>query len=210
MIESYFIVRPEFAMPTIDPRIDAYIAKSAEFGQPILTHLREAVHAACPEVEEDMKWSMPHFMYKGMLCNMASFKAHCAFGFWKGAILFPETEKESMGHLGRITSIKDLPSKKELAALIKKAMKLNDEGVKAEAKPKAAPKELVVPDYFIAALKANKAAQKTFDTGSPSFKREYVDWIVDAKAEATRLRRMEQALEWLAEGKARNWKYEKC
>lgn len=197
-------------MPTIDPRIDAYIANSAEFAQPILTHLRQLVHAACPEVEETMKWSAPHFGYKGMLCHMASFKAHCAFGFWKGSILFPDVEKESMGHLGRITSIKDLPSKKELTAYIKQAMKLNEEGVKAEAKPKTAPKELAVPDYFAAALKANKAAQRTFDAGSPSFKREYVTWIVEAKAEATRLRRMEQAIEWLAEGKARNWKYEKC
>lgn len=198
-------------MAMIDSRIDAYIAASPEFARPILTHLREIVHAACPDVEETMKWSCPHFQYKGMLCHMASFKAHCAFGFWKGALLFPDVEKESMGHLGRIASLKDLPAKKVLAGYVKQAMKLNDEGVKTPARvvSKTA-RPLDVPDYFLAALKKSKAALATFNAGSPSFKREYVDWLTQAKAEATRQRRMEQAVEWLAEGKARNWKYEKC
>lgn len=199
-------------MPTIDPRIDAYIAASPDYAQPILKHLREVVHAACPEVEETMKWSSPHFLYKGMLCHMASFKAHCAFGFWKGSLLFPDlAEKESMGHLGRITSLTDLPAKKMIAGYVKQAMKLNDDGVPtpARAAPKA-PRPLEVPDYFLDALKKNNAALTVFNAGSTSFKREYVDWLVDAKTEATRLRRMEQAIEWLAEGKARNWKYEKC
>lgn len=198
------------SMPTLDPRIDAYIAKSEDFAQPILIHLRALVHAACPEVEETMKWSMPHFMYQGMLCGMSAFKAHCAFGFWKGAILFPEIEKSAMGHFGRIASLKDLPPKKELTAHIKRAMKLNEEGVKVPARTRQAPKPVTVPAYFTAALKADKAAQAVFDAGSPSFRREYVDWLDEAKTEATRLRRMAQAIEWLAEGKARNWKYEKC
>ena len=198
-------------MPTIDPRIDAYIAASPAFAQPILTHVRGVIHAACPDVEETMKWSRPHFQYKGMLCQMSAFTAHCALGFWKGSILFPDAgDKEAMGHFGRITSVKDLPSKKELGAIVKQAMKLNDEGVKTPARPKTAPKELIVPADLAAALKTNKAAQKVFDAGSTSFKREYVTWIEEAKAEATRQRRMEQAIEWLAEGKARNWKYEKC
>ena len=158
-----------------------------------------------------MKWSRPHFQYKGMLCQMSAFKAHCALGFWKGATLFPEvSESEAMGHFGRITAIKDLPSKKELAAMIKQAMKLNDEGVKSAARPGAARASLIVPQDFAAALWADAAAQKVFDDGSASFKREYVMWIEGAKAEATRLRRMGQAIAWLAEGKARNWKYEKC
>jgi uncharacterized protein YdeI (YjbR/CyaY-like superfamily) len=195
-------------MATQDPRIDAYIANSAEFAQPILTHLRELVHAACPEVEETMKWSMPHFMYKGILCQMASFKAHCAFGFWKGSMLFPDAEKESMGHLGKITSIKDLPSKRVLTGYIKQAMRLNDEGVKAAPSPKSAKGELVVPEYFTAALKASKPAQKVFAASSTSFKREYVEWLEEAKTEPTRQRRMAQAIAWLAEGKGRNWKYQ--
>jgi uncharacterized protein YdeI (YjbR/CyaY-like superfamily) len=197
-------------MPTLDPRIDAYIAAAEDFAQPILTHLRELVHAACPEVEETLKWSAPHFMYQGMLCHMASFKAHCAFGFWKGSLLFPDAEKESMGHLGRIASIKDLPSKKVLTGYVKQAMKLNEDGVKTAPRVKVPPTELVVPAYFAAALKADKAARKVFDAGSPSFRKEYVTWLEEAKTEPTRLKRMAQAIEWLAEGKARNWKYEKC
>ena len=198
-------------MPVIDPRIDAYIAASPDFARPILTHLRDVIHTACPDVEETMKWSRPHFQYKGMLCQMSAFTAHCALGFWKGAILFPDlTEKDAMGHFGRIASIDDLPSKKELADVVRRAMKLNEEGVKAPARPKVAPKELAVPDDFAKALKADKAAQKVFDAGSTSFKREYVAWIEDAKADATRMRRMGQAIEWLAQGKGRNWKYEKC
>ncbi|MES2318019.1 MAG: DUF1801 domain-containing protein [Pseudomonadota bacterium] len=198
-------------MPTIDPRIDAYIAASAEFAQPILTHLRGIVHAACPEVEETMKWSMPHFQYKGMMCGMAAFKAHCTFGFWKGSLIFPEMEdKESMGHLGRIASLADLPAKKVIAGYVKQAMKLNDDGVKSPARAPKPPRPLNVPECFLDALAENKPALASFNAGSTSFKREYVDWIVEAKTEATRLKRMAQAVEWLAEGKARNWKYENC
>jgi uncharacterized protein YdeI (YjbR/CyaY-like superfamily) len=199
-------------MPTIDPRIDAYIAKSAGFAQPILEHLRAVVHAACPEVEETMKWSFPHFMYKGMMCSMASFKAHCAFNFWKAELLMAdEANREAMGQFGRIETLKDLPSKKILTAYIKQAMRLNDDGVPAPARAKApVPRELAVPDYLSEALAQSPAAQQHFDAFSTSKKREYVDWLTEAKTDATRLRRLEQALEWIAEGKARNWKYEKC
>jgi uncharacterized protein YdeI (YjbR/CyaY-like superfamily) len=199
-------------MTTIDPRVDAYIAKSAEFAQPILAHLRAVVHAACPEVEETMKWSFPHFMYKGMMCSMASFKAHCAFGFWKAELLMADDAKrEAMGHFGRIESVKDLPSKKVLAAYIKQAMKLNDEGVAAPARAKpAAPRELLIPDELTAALKKVPAARKHFEAFSPSKQRDYAEWITEAKTEATRTRRLEQAVEWIGEGKSRNWKYEKC
>ena len=201
-------------MPTLDPRVDAYIAKSADFAQPILTHLREVIHATCPDVEETMKWSFPHFQYKGMMCSMASFKAHCAFNFWKGELLLAAADdkgQEAMGQFGRIASVKDLPSKKALTAYIKKAMALNDDGTKVPSREKpATPRALTVPDYFLAALGENEPALKHFNAFSTSKQREYVDWIVEAKAEATRLRRMEQALEWIAEGKARNWKYENC
>lgn len=197
-------------MPTLDPRVDAYIAQCPDFARPILSHLRELVHAACPDVVETIKWSKPHFMYEGMLCGMSAFTAHCAFGYWQGALMFPELEKESMGHYGRLTSLKDLPSKKVIIGHIKQAMQLNRDGVKLPARVKSAPKPVLVPAYFAAALKANKAAHKVFDAGSPSFRREYVDWLEEAKTEATRQRRMDQALEWLAEGKARNWKYQNC
>jgi uncharacterized protein YdeI (YjbR/CyaY-like superfamily) len=197
-----------------DARIDAYIQKSAEFARPILTHLREIVHEACPDVEETMKWSFPHFMYRGMLCSMASFKEHCAFGFWKGSLVIPDKGPEASdaaGQFGRITRLADLPPRKVLSRLIKDAMKLNDEGIKAPARPKpTTPKELVVPDDLARALKANKKASATFAGFSPSHKREYVDWLTEAKTDATRARRLETAIEWMAEGKPRNWKYMNC
>ena len=197
-----------------DPRVDTYIAKSADFAKPILNHLRDLVHEACPEVEEEWKWSFPHFSYKGMFCSMAAFKEHCAFGFWKSSLIVDkkgQNIEQAMGQFGRLTKLSDLPSKKVMIEYIKLAKKLNDDGVKSptRAKPKA-PRELVVPDDLAKALKRNKAAQATFDTFSPSNKREYVDWITEAKAEATRSRRLETAIEWMAEGKTRNWKYMNC
>ncbi|HAO45948.1 MAG TPA: YdeI/OmpD-associated family protein [Ferruginibacter sp.] len=199
-----------------DKAIDAYIAKSADFAKPILKHIRELLHQACPEVEEKMKWSFPHFDYKGeMMCSMASFKQHMAFGFWKAALMKDPVlvanakTEQAMGHLGRITSLKDLPSDKKMTAWIKEAMKLNDQGIKV-AKPKpAATKELVVPDYFTNALGKNKKARQVFDAASYSYKKEYVMWLVDAKSEETRNSRMVTAIEWIAEGKHRNWKYMK-
>lgn len=199
-------------MSTPDPRVDAYIARSAEFAQPILEHLRALVHAACPDVEEDIKWGFPHFMYKGMMCSMASFKTHCSFGFWKAELLMAnDAMGGAMGDFGRIASLKDLPPKKVLTAYVKQAMKLNDEGVAAPARAKPeAPRELVMPDELTAALKASPAARKHFDAFSPSKQRDYAEWIGEAKTATTRARRLEQAMEWIAEGKSRNWKYEKC
>lgn len=195
-----------------DKRIDAYILKSADFAIPILTHLRELVHLACPDVEEALKWSFPVFEYKGIMCNMAAFKQHCTFGFWKASLMKDKTlvknaESESaMGHLGKIKSLKDLPSDKIIIAYIKEAAKLNEAGVKV-IKKKPEKIKLVTPPYFIKALKSNKAALKTFEGFSYSNKKEYIQWITEAKAEATRDKRIETALEWLAEGKIRNWKY---
>jgi hypothetical protein len=197
-----------------DKRIDVYIAKSADFAQPILSYLREVVHEACPEVEETMKWSFPHFMYKGMFCSMASFKAHCAFGFWKGSLVMDGEDKSAnaMGQFGRITSLKDLPPKSTLLAYMKKARQLNDEGVKVpqQAKPRGEKNHLVVPDYFLAAVKKNKKALATFQGFPYSHKKEYVQWVTEAKTDQTRTRRLQTSVEWLAEGKARNWKYERC
>jgi uncharacterized protein YdeI (YjbR/CyaY-like superfamily) len=197
---------------TRDKRVDAYIAKSADFAKPILTYLREVVHEACPDVEETMKWSAPHFMYNGMLCVMASFKEHCGFGFWKGALVVETDGKadQSAGQFGRITRISDLPPKKVLVGYIKKAMALNESGTAVPRKPKRAARDVTPPDYFVAALKKNKKARATFEGFSPSRRREYVEWITEAKREATRQQRLEQALEWLAEGKPRHWKYTKA
>ena len=199
-------------MPTVDPRVDAYIEKSAEFAKPILNHIRKLVHKACPDIRETMKWSFPHFDHKGTVCSMASFKQHCALGFWKQSLLeqsaFP-AEKTAMGSFGRITSIKDLPSDKVMINLIHQAVELNEKGVKVAKKP-VEKKELVVPADLTKALAKNKSAKATFEKFSPSHKREYVAWIEEAKTEATRNKRLATTLEWLSEGKSKNWKYEKC
>jgi uncharacterized protein YdeI (YjbR/CyaY-like superfamily) len=195
--------------------IDAYISKSAEFAQPILNHLRELVHKTCPDVEEKIKWGFPHFDYKGeMMCSMAAFKQHASFGFWKASLMkdpvLIETAKSevAMGHLGRITSLKDLPADKKVIAWIKEAMQLNNLGIKLPAKVKAtANKELSVPDYFTKALSKNKKALQTFEAFAYSHKKEYVNWITEAKTDETRNKRMATAIEWLAAGKSRNWKY---
>jgi uncharacterized protein YdeI (YjbR/CyaY-like superfamily) len=197
-----------------DKRIDNYIMKSADFAVPILNHLRELVHAACPDVEETMKWSFPHFDYKGVMCSMASFKYHCAFSFWKASLMKDQSlmanakSESAMGHLGKITDLKDLPSDKKMIGYIKEAMKLNEAGVKVD-KPKMIKKEIPVPAYFAKALSKNKKAKKVFDDFSPSHRREYLEWITEAKTEATREKRMATTLEWLEEGKALNWKYQK-
>lgn len=195
--------------------IDGYIAKSADFAKPILKHIRELVHTTCPDVEEKMKWSFPHFDYKGeMMCSMAAFKQHMALGFWKAAlmkdpVLIENARSEvAMGHLGRLTSLKGLPSAKKMIAWIKEAMKLNELGIKLPAKPKSTEKkELVVPEYFVKTLSKNKKAAATFEKFAYSHKKEYLEWITGAKTEETRNSRMATALEWLAEGKSRNWKY---
>ena len=198
-------------MPALDPRIDAYIEKSAEFAQPILTHLRKLIHKACPDVKETLKWSMPSFEYKGILCGFAAFKQHCTFMFWKQSLLdtdvFP-AQKTAMGSFGRIASKRDLPADKVIIGLIHQAMELNEKGIKVEKKP-AARKELAVPDVLAAALKKNKAARETFENFPPSCRRDYIEWITEAKTEPTREKRLATTLEWLAEGKRRNWKYEK-
>jgi uncharacterized protein YdeI (YjbR/CyaY-like superfamily) len=199
-------------MATKDPRVDAYIAKSADFAKPILKHLRKIVHAGCPQVTETIKWSMPHFDYKGVMCGMAAFKQHCVFGFWKAELVLkrdPALEKEAMGSFGCIKSLADLPSEKTLIGYVKKAAALNDAGIKApwQATRRKKREPFTVPDYFTAALKKNAKARKTFEDFSPSHRREYVEWVTEAKREETRKKRLDTSMEWLAEGKARNWKY---
>lgn len=203
-------------MAAKEKKIDAYIAKSAEFARPILHHIRELVHKACPTVEEKMKWSFPHFDYKGeMMCSMAAFKQHAVMGFWKAslmkdaALLEMARSEIAMGHLGRITSLKELPADKKIIAWIKEAMTLTDKGIKLSGKTKdAVKKELVIPDYFMKALNKNKAALKVFNGFSYSNKKDYVEWIAGNKTEATRDKNLSTAIEWIAEGKTRHWKYQ--
>ncbi|MDQ6926225.1 MAG: YdeI/OmpD-associated family protein [Candidatus Eremiobacteraeota bacterium] len=199
-------------MGTKDPRVDAYITKSPDFAKPILTQLRDAVHATCPDVEESLKWSVPHFAYKGPFATMAAFKAHAGFGFWKGALVVEQQDAsadKSAGQLGRLTSVADLPPKKVLAGYIKKAMKLNEDGVPAPSRRKRRAKDapVDVPDALTRALAKNKKARAAFDAFTPARRRDYAEWIASAKADDTRARRIEQAIQWISEGKPRNWKY---
>jgi uncharacterized protein YdeI (YjbR/CyaY-like superfamily) len=202
---------PGVCIATKDPRIDAYIAKSSAFAKPILKHLRKVVHAGCPDVQETLKWSMPHFDYKGVMCGMAAFKEHCAFGFWKADLILDRSdgEKSGMGSFGCIKSLADLPNEKTLIGYVKKAAALNEAGIKAPGR--AQPKKrapLPVPPYFAAALKKNAKARKTFGNLSPSHRREYLEWVTEAKREETRNQRLATSIKWLSEGKSRNWKYQ--
>ena len=201
-------------MPDMDARVDAYIEKAAPFAKPILLKIRKLIFQACPEASETIKWSFPNYEVHGsMLCSMAAFKEHCTMGFWKASILkdpdgiLKLADKHSMGHLEKLVSLKDLPSDKILLAYLKEAALLNKNKVKL-TKPKAAPKkELPVPDLLVAALKKNKKAAQGFETFSPSQKREYIEWIQEAKTEETAEKRIKTTVEWSAEGKSRNWKY---
>ena len=201
-------------MKNSDPRVTAYIDKSAAFARPILQHLRQIVHKVCPEATETIKWGFPHFEHNGIICNMAAFKNHCAFGFWKASLLSDPHQlissigKTAMGHLGQIKSLADLPADEILAAYIGEAIKLNKEEIKPAPKLKTTEtQELQVPEYFYEALDQNEEARNTFEKFSYSNKKEYVHWVTEAKSEETRNKRMKTAVEWMAAGKVRNWKY---
>lgn len=198
-----------------DKRIDTYISNAQPFAKPILKKMRELIHKACPDVEETIKWGMPSFEYKGPFFGFASFKQHCVGGFWKSKLLKDSkkylSEKktqggEAMGNLGRMTSIKDLPPDKIMLGFLKQAMKLNDEGIKVE-KILSEKKPLVIPKELTLALNKNKKAKEIFDSFSPSNKKEYAEWIRDAKTDQTRNKRLATTIEWISEGKPRMWKY---
>jgi uncharacterized protein YdeI (YjbR/CyaY-like superfamily) len=202
-----------------DPRVDAYIEKAAPFAQPILAHLRKLMHQACPHATETMKWSMPFFVQQGIIiASMASFKQHCAFGFWgpeMKKVLSKDGLKASygMGSLGRITGLDALPSDRVLLTYIGQAADFVESGQRTKSidRSKKSPNKPVrVPPELTAALKKNKMATKVFAEFSPSCKREYADWIADAKRPETKAKRVKQAVGWIAQGKQRNWKYMNC
>jgi uncharacterized protein YdeI (YjbR/CyaY-like superfamily) len=196
-----------------DPRVDAYLARQADFAKPILEKLRDSVHSACPECEETLKWSAPAFTYKGsILAQMAAFKAHASFGFWQGRKVTGETpkEKEAMGSFGKLASVADLPDAGTMTELVRKAMALVDSGEKAARPLKHAKPPLEVPPDLEAAFAKNAEARATYEGFPTSARRDYLDWLADAKRPETRAKRLEQTVEWLAEGKRRHWKYENC
>ena len=202
-------------MGQYNERVDAYIAKSADFAKPILIHIRELVHRAAPELTEIIKWGFPFFDYKGPVCQMAAFKRHCAFGFWKEKMLNDpkgylkvDGEESSAGSFGQIVSLSDLPPDDVIIDFIRQAIAINEKGIKTEKKQASPNAELPMPDDFAKLLTGSLAAADNFEKFSPSKKREYLEWFAEAKSEATRQKRIDQALEWIAEGKSRNWKYQ--
>ena len=208
-------------MPEIqtDPRVDAYIEKAAPFAQPILAHLRKLIHDACPRITESVKWGMPFFIqHDVILCHMAAFKQHCAFGFWGNDMqraLAKDGLKssEAMGVLGRITSLKELPADKVLLTYMRQAAELVETGQRTKSIDRPAkrkPKAVVVPPELTAALKKNRLAAKAFSAFPPGKQREYAQWIAEAKRPETKQQRLTQAVTWIAQGKSRNWKYENC
>ena len=195
-----------------DSRIDDYIGQAAPFARPILRHLRALVHRGCPAVEETVKWGSPHFDYKGPIAGMAAFKAHCAFGFWKAELILGDNTKanEAMGHFGRIQRLSDLPHDKVLLGYLRKAVELNEAGIKRPQAPRMTdPRTLKVPSDLSRALKENAKARQTFENFSYSKRKDYVDWLMEAKRPETRRERLTTTLEWLGAGKSRNWKYER-
>jgi len=194
-----------------DDRVDAYIGRQADFARPILEQLRERVHAACPDCEEAMKWSMPAFLYKGkQLAGMAAFKAHATFGFWRrGDGPGGEAKPGAMGDFGRLTGLSDLPDEAAFAAMVHKAMALVDAGAKT-VRTRTAKPPIDMPQDLAAALRASPAAQASYDSFPPGCRREYLEWVTEAKRPETRARRIAQAVEMMAEGMRRNWKYEAC
>jgi hypothetical protein len=196
-----------------NPAVDAYIAKSADFARPILKRLRALMHKACPKVDETLKWGVPHFEYQGVIAGMAAFKQHAAFGFWKRRLMKDPAGFFSKGESGmggrKIRSMDELPSDTALLGYIREAVALNEQGVKVPRPTRKKPPPRT-PPYLAAALKKNARARKTYENFSPSQKRDYVVWLTDAKQEATRERRLATAIEWMAEGKSRNWKYQNC
>ncbi len=195
-------------------RIDEYIENAADFAKPVMHHLRELIHIACPDVIANIKWSTPSFEYKGLLCGFGAYKNYCMFGFWKSSLMADPNNLlkahggESMGNFGKITRLADLPDDAVIIAYIKEAMLLNDKRIQLPPKPKnVIKKELIIPEILTKALRQNKTAQLAFEKFSPSHKREYAEWISEAKTEATQQKRITQTIEWLQEGKSRNWKY---
>lgn len=192
--------------------ITVYIANAQPFAQSILSHIRELIHQACPEVLEKMKWSVPHFDYKGPICSLAAFKEHCAFGFWKEKLMkdpYHLFNRSSTSHFGRITVIADLPSDPILLSYIQEAIELNEQGMKLPKKILVKEK-CIIPEFFMNELVKNKEAWAMFQKFSYSKQKEYIVWITEAKQESTRQKRIETAIVWLCEGKSRHWKYQNC
>lgn len=203
-------------MAQLNSKVDEYIAKSEDFAKPILEYLRQIIHETCPDATEDIKWGTPHYSYKGdHLCMIAGFKNHCSFSLYKAEFMTDKEIAESVkagkkfGYMDKLKSISELPSKEVLVSLLKEAMTINEKGIKKEKPVSDKPKVIETPDYLVEALNANKKAKEVWESKSDSYRKDYLVWIIDAKTDTTRQKRIEQSLEWIAEGKGRFWQYAK-
>lgn len=192
-----------------NPKVDEYINNAGEFAQPILNKLRALVHQAHPDIEEHIKWGMPSFDYKGIVCHLAAFKQHCSFGFFKYKLIKGLDGDRGMNSFGKLKSIDDLPEDELIITYIKEAVLLNEQGIKLP-KAKKDKKEFVIPAELIEALTKHPKAKAIFEDFAYTHKKEYAEWIAEAKRETTKEKRIAQTIEWLEEGKRRNWKYENC
>ena len=200
-------------MASYNPAVDEYISKSAEFARPILKHLCELIHKACPQIDETIKWTCPHFMYQGrILCSIAAFSSHCILGFRLASAMkdpdkiFELKDKNAMGHLGKIGSLKVLPQNSVLTAYVKEAAQLNAQNFKLP-REKSGKGKFQMPKEFAAALSKNNKANQVFDKLSEPKQYEYIEWVAEARTEPTQTKRISTSIEWLNEGKSRNWKY---
>jgi uncharacterized protein YdeI (YjbR/CyaY-like superfamily) len=203
-------------MSKFNPKVDGYIAKLEDFAKPILEHLRQTILDTCPDAEEDIKWGTPHYAYKGdHLCMMGGFKNHCSFSLYKAEFMKDKEIADSVkagkkfGYMDKVKSVSDLPSEKVLVSLIKEAMSINEQGIKKIMPKSEKPKILETPEYLVESLNANKKAKAVWESKSDAFRKDYLVWIIDAKTDATRQKRIEQSLEWIADGKVRFWQYTK-
>lgn len=203
-------------MAQLNSKVDEYIAKSEGFAKPILEYLRQIIHETCPDAAEDIKWGTPHYSYKGdHLCMIAGFKNHYSFSLYKAEFMKDKEIAESVkagkkfGYMDKLKSVSELPSKEVLVSFLKEAMTINENGIKKEKPISDKPKVIETPDYLTEALNANKQAKEVWESKSDSYRKDYLVWIIDAKTDATRQKRIEQSLEWIAEGKGRFWQYAK-
>jgi uncharacterized protein YdeI (YjbR/CyaY-like superfamily) len=203
-------------MAQLNKKVTEYISNSGDFAQEIMEHLRQIIHESCPDAEEDIKWGTPHYSYKGdHLCMMAGFKNHCSFSLYKAEfmkdneIILSVKAGKKFGYMDKLKSISDLPSKKILISLIKEAMTINEKGIKKEKPVSDKPKVIETPDYLTQKLSTDPKAKEIFENKSNSFRKEYIVWISDAKTDETRQKRLDEAMEWIAEGKSRFWKSKK-
>lgn len=203
-------------MGQFNPKVDEYIAKSEDFAKPILEHLRQVIHETCVGVKEEIKWGIPHYSYKGdYLCMLGSFKNHCSFSLYKAEFMKDKEIAESVkagkkfGYMDKLKSVSELPTKKVLVSLVKDAMNVNEQGIKKEKLKSGKPKILETPDYLIDSLNNYEEAKAVWESKSDAYRKDYLIWIIDAKTETTRQKRIEQSLKWIAEGKGRFWQYAK-